>query len=91
MAAMSAIGSLFCKSRRSRCVFPFEFDGVEYHECAQREGVDGFPWCAIAVNGLGQVIDGYWARCEMESCTEGETGEFNADDWWSWDLKEMLD
>ena len=74
---MSAIGTLFCKSRRSRCVFPFEFEGVKYEECAKRD-VDGFAWCATAVNDQGTVVDGYWARCDLESCTEGKLeGVFN--------------
>ncbi len=52
-SGISAMSGLFCKSRASRCVFPFtDAEGNAHEECvidADGEGRE-FAWCATRVD-----------------------------------------
>ena len=46
------------------CVFPFEYKGKEYSNCAWEEGEDK-PWCSTKVDSNGKHVDGssHWGYC----------------------------
>ena len=49
-------------SRNATCIFPFEFNGIIYHDCAQDS--DGY-WCSTKVDSTGTHITGQgnWGIC----------------------------
>ncbi len=52
-SGISAMSGLFCKSRASRCVFPFtDAEGNAHEECVIDEDGEGreFAWCATRVD-----------------------------------------
>ena len=69
-----AMKELFCKTKASRCVFPFNHDGETYHKCAPDDDGDG-PWCATATDDDGDVLDGFWGRCDVQECDRDGEGE----------------
>jgi hypothetical protein len=67
----------FCKARSSPCVFPFTFEGEEHKECAEYvssggEGGEIIRWCATKVDDQGVMMPGFWGRCDLSTCTEGD-------------------
>ena len=49
------------------CVFPFMYDGVEYHTCTTAGSSNGQPWCPTWTNPLGL---GYGCNA-LSYCTWG--------------------
>ena len=72
------------------CVFPFTYEGDEYHMCT----MNGFisHWCATKVDTDGKFIDQEWGVCEL-TCpmepieVEEEGKETNVHEFWKHYLK----
>ena len=64
-----------CKTRPSECKFPFKYEGETYHHCTDTL-IDGstsieresFLWCATQVDTNGNMVDGRWGVCDLETC-----------------------
>jgi len=56
--------STFSKSKK--CVFPFKYKGIVYHECTDFEWYDF--WCATKTRPNGNYIEGEWGNCDSETC-----------------------
>ncbi|XP_023327446.1 uncharacterized protein LOC111700680 [Eurytemora carolleeae] len=62
-----AVMAVFCKTKKSPCIFPFIWEGREYRECTT-DGDTPFPWCALEVNDAGELVDNRWGQCDMSTC-----------------------
>jgi len=51
----------------SKCVFPFSYQGVSYTSCTQAGSENGAAWCAVQVDGTGEVVPNMWDDCQ-EGC-----------------------
>ena len=67
----AAIGSIFggesktCTDINSRpCIFPFKYDGQEFHQCTSHKSVNGKSWCATSVDDGGQAQCHRKGNCE---------------------------
>ena len=58
--------AIFCKIRKTSCVFPFVYEGKTHNSCIKRD--DTF-WCATKVNDDLEVIVGFWGKCDVEEGT----------------------
>ena len=64
-----------CKTRPSECKFPFKYEGETYHHCTDTL-IDGstsieresFLWCATQTDTNGNMVDGRWGVCDLETC-----------------------
>lgn len=45
------------------CVFPFIFEGAEYHTCINNLDVMGRYWCVTEIDRYGEKIKGQWGYC----------------------------
>ena len=67
------VKEIFCKTKPSRCIFPFTFNEMTYERCAEPDEDTPFYWCATAVNDDGFMIDGFRGKCDMDTClSEGK-------------------
>jgi hypothetical protein len=58
----------FRKNLGKPCVFPFVYQGIEYHSCT---AVDhDRPWCATT-EGF-RANEGNWGNCEKDTCLDDE-------------------
>ncbi len=76
------MSSIFCKTKASKCVFPFKYEGKNHTECVARGDQPGGDtptegeeeevkkWCPTKLDALGQAS--HWGECDLESCTEGK-------------------
>ena len=55
--------AFFCKTAESECQFPFSWKGVEYQSCTKEESE--FYWCALEVDGEGEMVAERWGRCDL--------------------------
>ena len=46
------------------CIFPFEFNGITYHQCTIADIDEGdLPWCSTLIDDSGVHIKGNWGNC----------------------------
>ena len=49
------------------CIFPFEFNGIAYHQCTTAGNDEGDinPWCSTLVDGSGEHVGegDNWGNC----------------------------
>ena len=46
------------------CIFPFKFDGREFHRCTTHKSVNGKAWCALEVDKDGNAQCHKRGKCE---------------------------
>ena len=43
------------------CIFPFDYEGITYHECTSVDNDQ--PWCAYEVDSEGLLVGDEWENC----------------------------
>ena len=51
-------------SKKSPCVFPFNYKGREFEACTNKDHTQ--YWCSTRVDTNGNYIDGQWGDCSDE-------------------------
>jgi hypothetical protein len=46
-----------------KCIFPFQFNGLEYHGCIADDDFAGKFWCSTKVDEEGEDVSGLWGHC----------------------------
>ena len=52
------------QSKKSPCVFPFNYRGREFEACTNKDHTQ--YWCSTRVDTNGNYIDGQWGDCAHE-------------------------
>ena len=78
MSRFSSLRSSFqitgCTANAQRCIFPFKYKGKTYNSCIKVDSVNEVAWCALALNGNGEVIFEERADCDP-NCFVGLNGK----------------
>ncbi len=46
-----------------KCIFPFTFNGIEYHGCMADDEFAGKFWCSTKVDEEREHVIGFWGHC----------------------------
>jgi len=63
---VNRIPSLCLTLAGERCVFPFKYNGKEYHKCTSDNSPT--PWCSTLVDNNGTTVTNRWGDCDTDTC-----------------------